>query len=109
MRIYANECFDLYVVQRLREFQHDVMTSQEAGRQRAEDPEVLRFAIEDQRAVLTFNRRDFGRLHLASSDHFGIISCSTDVGNPEGLAQRIHQAIQTDIKGKLVRITRPAK
>ena len=77
-RMYADENFDYPVVQELRLLGHDVLTAQEAGQaqQRVPDSGVLAFATAQGRAVLTFNRRDFIRLHGRSSAHSGIIVCT---------------------------------
>lgn len=63
-RLYANENFPRHVVQRLREFGHDVLTVLEAGNANLgiSDAEVLNFAIEHQRVVLILNRWDFIQL-----------------------------------------------
>lgn len=59
--IYSNENFPKRVVEELRRLGHDVLTSYEAGRanQRIPDKDVLAFATEQRRAVLTLNRLDF--------------------------------------------------
>ena len=64
-QLHSDENFDHGVVKELRKLGHDVLTAYEAGRanQRIPDHEVLDFAISKGRAVLTFNRRDFKRLH----------------------------------------------
>ena len=64
-RLYANENFPLPLVQGLRQFGHDLITIQETGKaeQRTSDEDVLRFAMADDRAVLTLNRKHFIRLH----------------------------------------------
>jgi hypothetical protein len=71
------------------------------------DEEVLRFAISQQRAVVTMNRRHFIRLHNLSAEHHGIIVCTYD---PDfaALALRIHQELgrQSSLEGRLVRINR---
>lgn len=107
--LYANENFPLAVVHHLRELGHDVLTSHEAGtaNQRVPDPDVLRFATERQRAVLTHNRQDFKRLHRASPDHAGIIICTNDT-DFAALARRIDAAIQSHapLGEKLVSVTR---
>jgi len=61
IRLYSNENFDFQVVEYLRKLGFDVLTALEAGRanQRIPDEEVLAFAIAENRAVLTFNRKDF--------------------------------------------------
>ena len=66
--LYANEQFPRQVVQRLWEFGHDVLTVLEAGQanQRIPDDQVLHFASQAGRIVLTINRRDFIRLHRNS-------------------------------------------
>lgn len=110
-RIYSNENFSLLVVNVLRELGHDVLTSQECGQagRRIPDPEVLEFACSDQRAVITYNRDDFRRLHTLRSDHHGIIICTTDRDFVRQ-AHRIHQAL-TDVvtlRGELIRVNRPS-
>jgi predicted nuclease of predicted toxin-antitoxin system len=111
-RLYANENFPMPVVEALRQMGHDVLTTRETGRANAQipDSEVLAFAISEDRAVLTLNRRDFIKLHKVSPDHRGVIVCTFD-NDFSGQAQRIHAAIQEgqqDLWGKLIRINRPS-
>jgi len=109
-RLYANENFPLPSVEELRRLGHDVLTVLEAGQagQAMPDEAVLAFAREEERALLTLNRKHFVRLHKAHPDHAGIIVCSFD---PDfvGLAHRIHIAIesQAPLRGQLIRINRP--
>jgi hypothetical protein len=109
-RLYADENFDYPVVQELRRLGHDVVTAQEAGQAqlRIPDAAVLAFATSLGRAVLTFNRRHFIRLHQQSALHAGIIVCTKD-DDSAALASRIHQELakSTTPHGQLVRITRP--
>jgi predicted nuclease of predicted toxin-antitoxin system len=111
-RLYADEQFPRAVSELLRSFGHDVLTVQEAGKVGLgiPDPEVLAFAINDERAVLTLNRYDFIRLHRLQADHAGIIVCTED-RNLERLATGINEAISTEetLRGKLLRVTRPAR
>ena len=108
-RVYSNENFPLPVVEKLRALGHDVLTVQEAGKsdQAIDDTEVLAFATQENRAVLTLNRRHFIRLHRADSDHSGIIVCTFD---PEfnAQAQRVHEAIidLSSLAGQLIRVNR---
>ncbi|WP_461785404.1 DUF5615 family PIN-like protein [Prosthecobacter sp.] len=111
--IYANENFPRRVVNELRVLGHDVLTSQEAGRanQMVPDDEVLQFATQQQRAVLTLNRLDFFRLHRAKGgQHAGIIACTRDDENPAAFAHRIHTALiaMPSLAGQLIRVVRPA-
>lgn len=52
----------------------------------------MSFAICENRAVLTLNRRHFVRLHGLHPNHTGIIVC-TSKGSLSELAISIHQAI----------------
>lgn len=109
---YTDEQFPLPVVKHLRGFGHDVLTVQEAGKsgQRIPDNEVLDFAIEQRRTVLTLNRYDFVKLHRNSKAHFGIIVCTND-RDWRVFAERIHRAVTEEqrLEGKLIRVTRPPK
>lgn len=109
-RLYANENFPLPVVVELRRLGHDVLTVQETGKSDRAWPDeaVLAFALQERRALLTFNRRHFIRLHGIRPDHAGIIACTIDI-DVIGLAQRIHDAVACsgDLSGRLIRINRP--
>ncbi len=110
-RLYANENFPLPVVEQLRHLGHDVITIQETGKAelRMPDAEVLEFAIADERAVITLNRKHFIRLHQERPDHAGIIVCTVDSRFPRQAAS-IDTAIRDtpDLRGKLVRVNRPS-
>ncbi len=84
--LYANENFPIQVVKELRRLGCDVLTSQEAGKanRAVPDAEVLAFATEHGRTLLTINRFDFLRLHRRDPDHAGMILCSQD---PDVLGQ----------------------
>ena len=79
--LYADEDFDRRVVEELRRLGVDILTAQDAGKsnQGIADSEVLAFAGSLDRPVLTFNRRDFIRLHRIMPEHAGIIVCTRDV------------------------------
>lgn len=111
-RLYGDEQFPRRVVEHLRALGHDVLTLQEAGKANLKipDEEVLAFAGNDERAVLTLNRDDFFRLHRLQPDHYGIITCKDDVDR-ERMARRINEAIASEetLRGKLIRVNRPAR
>jgi hypothetical protein len=108
-RIYANENFPFPTVEELRRLGHDVLTTYESGRagQKLPDEDMLAFAINQKRALLTQNRRHFIGLHEKKPSHCGIIVCTVD---PDffALAQHIHSAIQAtrELDGQLIRINR---
>lgn len=109
--MYSNENFPLPVVEELRRLGSDVATVQETGRagQSWPDEEVLRFAISENRAVLTLNRKHFFRLHRANPNHAGIVACKFDadfIGQASRIFERLN--IERDLHGKLVRVNRPA-
>jgi hypothetical protein len=105
--LYADENFRYTVVDQLRLPGHAVLTVREAGQQGGNDDQVLAFATTAGRAVLTFNRRHFVRLHFRVADHAGIIVCTDD--DAVILADRIHQAIVStpSLRNQLLRINRP--
>ncbi len=111
-RLYADENFPLPVVLELRRLGHDVLTVQEAGKaeQAIADAEVLTFATQQNRAVLTLNRKHFVRLHAEQQpSHAGIVVCTFD-GDFVRQARNIDQALtgQPDMTGRLVRVNRAA-
>jgi hypothetical protein len=110
-RLYTNENFRKRIVETLREFGHDVLTSFEAENANLSIPDekVLEFAHENNRIVLTFNRKDFIRLHNQNLTHSGIIVCTEDKDNI-ALAQRIHDEIlllKGNTDNQLIRVNRP--
>ena len=110
-RFLADENLPLPVVAELRSLGHDVMTLQEAGKgnQQFPDEKVLHLAAEQNRAVVTLNRKHFIRLHHLNKKHGGISVCSMDL-DYHGQAHRIHQAVKSSVSlsGLLIRINRPA-
>ena len=110
--LYADEDFSYPVVQCLRHLGHDLLTAQEAGQagRGVTDEAVLAFATAAGRAVVTFNRRHFIRLHAEALSHAGIIVCTRD-DDVVALADRIHQQLQEvpTLQGQSLRINRPAR
>jgi hypothetical protein len=108
-RLYANENFPFPVVEALRRLGDDVLTSQETGLsgRGAPDEEVLEFARQDNRALLTLNRKHFFRLHSLRPSHAGIIACTFDP-DFDRQARRIHSAIESRVlSGQFLRVSRP--
>jgi uncharacterized protein with PIN domain len=109
-KFYTNENFPWQAVQMLRTLGHDVLTSLEAGKanQSLPDKDVVAFACQQDRILLTLNRKHFVKLHQADSNHSGIIVCSFDV-DYAGLAKRISAIVwqNESMAGKLVRVNRP--
>ncbi len=108
MFLYADEDFAFPVVEELRQLGHDVVTAQEDGRTSADDPEILSRAHALGRAVLTYNRRHFEKLHNRGVMHSGILSATHDSDFP-ALATRIHRALAGLVPGPWgIRVNRPS-
>jgi predicted nuclease of predicted toxin-antitoxin system len=109
-QLYSYENFPQAAVERLRELGHNIVTTAERSQANLEVPDeaVLQFAIQEQRAVLTLNRKDFIRLHKQHPAHFGIIVCTVD-NHFVALANRIHAEISSlsNLQNQLIRINRP--
>ena len=95
--LYGDENFDVQTMELLRQLGHDTLTVRDAGQgnQGTPDHDILAFASENKRAVVTFDRRDYFRLHQANSAHGGIVACTYDVDSA-GLAARIHESIEVE-------------
>jgi hypothetical protein len=109
-RLYANENFPLPAVEALRKMGHDVQTTADAGQANvaAGDALVLEYAIGEERAVLTLNRRHFIRLHRDRPRHAGVIVRTFNPDFTE-LARRIDEALAATplLEGQLLRVSRP--
>ncbi len=57
------------LIRLLRNAGHDLMTISEAFLEGIDDEEVLRYASQNDRVVLTHNCKDFKRLHKISNNH----------------------------------------
>jgi Domain of unknown function (DUF5615) len=108
-RFYANENLPLDLVETLRGLNHDVLTSYEArqANQGIPDDDVLAYATEDDRSVITLNRDDFLDLHRSGIDHSGIVICKDDRDYVEQ-AQALHAYLETQqaLKNRLLRVQR---
>jgi len=106
---YTNENFPIKVAQHLRQMGHDVLTSHEAGKanQRIPDEDVLTFAAQSGRILLTLNRWDFIVLHTKSTQHAGILVCTQNTDLHQQ-AEQIDKAVTEagNMKGILIRVNR---
>jgi len=98
LKFYSNENFPMDIVRELRKLGYDVLTSYDAGQanQGIPDEDVLTFAIQQERAVITLNRDDFIELHRSGIPHNGIIICKTD-RDYVGQAQTLHTYLQEEL------------
>lgn len=104
-RILADENFDIEIVNWLRSLKHDVVCARDysvsPSGDGTSDEQILRIAIQENRIVVTFNKKHFKALHedrATIGKHKGIIACS----DPESLTARgFASAIDTAIEDRL--------
>jgi hypothetical protein len=98
VKLYSNENFPMDIVMELGRLGYDVLTSYDAGQanQGIPDEDVLTFATQQERAVITLNREDFITLHRSGISHNGIIICKTD-RDYVGQAQTLHAYLQEEL------------
>jgi hypothetical protein len=89
------------IVMELRRLGYDVLTSYDAGQanqgiQGIPDEDVLTFATQQERVVITLNRDDFIALHRGGIPHNGIIICKTE-RDYIGQAQTLHAYLQEEL------------
>jgi predicted nuclease of predicted toxin-antitoxin system len=108
LKFYSNENFPIAMVDLLRSHGYDVLTSYEAGQanQKIPDDEVLMYAINAGRVVITENRQNFINLHSTASNHAGIIICKAD-RDYAGKVQVLHDFFTQDtqpMENRLLRV-----
>src|SRR5262249_38033727 len=109
-QLFIDEDIPRPIALMLRQFGHDVVTTEDAGRKSAGDPSQLAYAASIGRIIITHNMKDYKRLHRHVPGHSGIIASTREDTNHAGVAQRIHQRLiaEPDMKGKLILVYRPA-
>lgn len=77
LKLYRNEHLSPRLADQLRKHGFDVLSSREAELLSADDDKQLAFAVSEQRAMVTFNFRDFVVRHekyiASSKEHWGIV------------------------------------
>jgi predicted nuclease of predicted toxin-antitoxin system len=110
LKFYSNENFPIEMVDLLRSRGYDVLTSYEAGQanQKIPDDEVLMYAINAGRTVITENRQDFINLHFTTADRAGIVICKAD-RDYAGKVQVLHDFFIQDTQPMNNRLLRVMK
>jgi len=76
-KLHLNEHLSPRLAVQLRNHGFDVTTSQGGGLLATPDEQQLEFAADQERAIVTFNIRDFSELHeklrAAKREHWGIV------------------------------------
>ena len=76
-KIYLNEHLSPRLAEQLRQYGFDVTSTLDSEMDEADDDVQLTYAVSQQRAVVTFNHKDFVPLHhqymAEEKEHWGII------------------------------------
>jgi Domain of unknown function (DUF5615) len=107
---YSDEDIPASLANALSVLGHSIRSAEADGRPNRgiDDADVLARATALGRAVLTFNRWDYHRLHTTDPHHAGIVTC-TDDPDRTALAQRIDHAVRqvARLDGCLVKVIQP--
>jgi predicted nuclease of predicted toxin-antitoxin system len=90
-----------YLVNLLKAAGHDVLTGNEANLTKRLDRFVLKYAIDDNRVLLTRNCADFLELHRMNPIHFGIIAVYQDADPSKNISYQsiVHSIGNIQIAG----------
>lgn len=108
VKVYLDEDVHTFIAQALRLRGWEALTTEEAGRRGAKDLDQITFATEHGYAVLTYNRRDFPRLHYeivaGGQEHAGIIVATQEDPrqNIRALLNLLNTLSAEAMKGQLV-------
>jgi predicted nuclease of predicted toxin-antitoxin system len=108
LQFYSNENLAMDLVKALRDLGYNALTSYEANQanQGIPDDQVLAYAIEQNRTVITLNRDDFLALHRSGVNHRGIIICKDDreyMRQAEVLHNYLEEQVES-LENRLIRV-----
>ena len=109
-RLFADENIPPRIVQGLQDYGVDIITTTDAqlDNRNTSDPEILTYATRVGRAVITFDRGDYKKLHQQSDAHAGIILLKQNMPLPMLIEKVAALALsQSDLKGKVHRVIQP--
>ncbi len=110
-KLYLNEdCSDRRLKKILVEFGYDVQTTYEVNNIGKDDKNQLIYAVSQNRAFVTHNRKDFIRIHKENPNHSGIIVCTQNPNNQQ-LAEKIDEKIRNidRLTNLLLRVKKPSQ
>lgn len=110
IKLYLNENLSDEIARRLRAVGVDAVSSHETGMDTQDDYAQMQFAVSQNRAVVTINKKDFKRIHAHYQangwEHWGIIFCK-DI-DLVVIYRRLLQLVSTlqaeDIKNQRLRL-----
>lgn len=108
IKIYLDEDVHPFIAHAVRLRGYEALTTVEAGQRTAGDTEQIEFAISKGMALLTYNSRDFPRIHSnfvrSGRPHRGIIVATQDDPrrNVRGLLKLFAERSADDLRDALV-------
>ena len=90
MKFLADEHIELSIVTGLKLIGIDAISVNEAGKRQSDDEEILRYAKENDRVIITRDS-DFIKLHKKGAEHAGIVFISKflDIGKVIGEIEKV--------------------
>jgi predicted nuclease of predicted toxin-antitoxin system len=100
-KLYLDEDVKVAVAESLRKKGYNVIAATEMGNKGFSDPQQLKYAISQERAIMTHNQKDFVKLHgqcmINSLEHYGIIIAKqVNVGEIVRLSMRMLNVLTAD-------------
>jgi len=96
-KLHLNEHLSPRLAAQLRQYGFDATSTLELGMVEADDSEQLAYAASEQRALVTFNHKDFADLHAQYAaegrEHWGIILSTEET--PDVLRRRLLRLLNT--------------
>ena len=106
MKFLADEHIELSIVTGLNLIGIDVISVNEAGKRESDDEEILRFAKEKERVIVTRDS-DFVKLHKKGVEHAGIVFISKflAIGRTIGEIEKVSMLFESEhIKNTIIYI-----
>lgn len=85
LKLYLDQMFSVQVAQALSSEAHDVLRASEVGQARADDQEILRKAIAEDRILVTLDQHFGDWVILPLSQHPGVIRLKVDPTTSENI------------------------
>lgn len=96
-KLHLNEHLSPRLAEQLRAYGFDVTSTLELNMVEADDDEQLAYAASTQRAIVTFNHKDFAVRHLQclaeGKEHWGIVLSTEEA--PDVLRRRLLRLLNT--------------
>ena len=106
MKFLADEHIELSIVNGLKLLGIDAVSVNEAGKRESDDQEILSFAKENDRVIITRDS-DFVKLHKKGAEHAGIVFIPKflDIGKVIGEIEKISMLFESEhIKNTIIYI-----